>query len=46
MPDMELSLEELARNDGKEERPVYIAYKGAIYDVSRSKLWKTAIHMI
>ncbi len=37
MPDMELSLEELAQKDGKEGRPVYIAYEGKIYDVSRSK---------
>ena len=42
MADMELSLEELAEKDGKEGRPVYIAYKGRIYDVSGSKLWKTA----
>jgi predicted heme/steroid binding protein len=45
MPDMELSQEELARNDGREGRPVYIAYEGKIYDVSRSKLWKTGSHM-
>ena len=45
MPDMELSLEELAQKDGKEGRPVYIAYEGKIYDVSRSNLWKTGVHM-
>jgi predicted heme/steroid binding protein/uncharacterized membrane protein len=45
MPDMELSLEELACNDGKEGRPVYIAYKDGIYDVSQSKLWRTGTHM-
>ncbi|MDR3570463.1 MAG: cytochrome b5 domain-containing protein [Syntrophobacteraceae bacterium] len=45
MADMELSLEELAEKDGKEGRPVYIAYEGKIYDVSRSKLWKTGSHM-
>ena len=45
MPDMELSPEELAQKDGKEGRPVYIAYKGKIYDVSRSNLWKTGVHM-
>lgn len=45
MPEIELSLEELARNDGKEGRPVYIAYKGEIYDVSMSKFWKTGSHM-
>ena len=45
MPDTELGLEELARKDGKEGRPVYIAYEGKIYDVSQSKLWKTGSHM-
>jgi predicted heme/steroid binding protein/uncharacterized membrane protein len=41
----ELSQEELARQDGKDGRPVYIAYEGRIYDVSGSKLWKTGSHM-
>ncbi len=45
MPDIELSLEELAEKNGKEGRPVYIAYQGRIYDVSESKLWKTGSHM-
>lgn len=45
MPDAELSTEELAQNDGKDARPVYIAYEGRIYDVSRSSLWKTGVHM-
>ena len=45
MPDMQLSLEELAQKDGKEGRPVYIAYEGKIYDVSQSSLWKTGRHM-
>ncbi|HYA42070.1 MAG TPA: DUF2231 domain-containing protein [Syntrophobacteraceae bacterium] len=41
----EISLEELAQKDGKDGRPVYIAYEGKIYDVSGSKLWKTGSHM-
>jgi predicted heme/steroid binding protein/uncharacterized membrane protein len=45
MPDTQLSIEELAQKDGKEERPVYIAYEGRIYDVSQSSLWKTGLHM-
>ncbi len=45
MPDMELSPEELAEKDGKEGRPVYIAHRGKIYDVTQSKLWKTGTHM-
>ena len=45
MPDMELSLEELAQKDGKEGRPVYIAYEGKIYDVSQSKSLENRSHM-
>jgi predicted heme/steroid binding protein/uncharacterized membrane protein len=45
MSETELSVEELAQKDGKEGRPVYIAYEGRVYDVSRSNLWKTGTHM-
>lgn len=41
----EFSLEELAENNGGEGKPVYIAHEGKVYDVTRSKLWKTGIHM-
>jgi len=27
-------------NDGKAGRPAYIAYQGAVYDVSECFLWK------
>ena len=37
--------EELRTFDGKDGRPVYVAYKGNVYDVSASKLWKTGTHM-
>jgi predicted heme/steroid binding protein/uncharacterized membrane protein len=37
--------ESLARNNGKEGRPAFIAYKGRIVDVSASNLWKTGTHM-
>jgi len=40
-----LTLEELQYFDGKEKRPTYFAYKGKIYDVSSSKLWKDGSHM-
>ncbi|RME68231.1 MAG: hypothetical protein D6778_02160 [Nitrospirae bacterium] len=41
----DLTLEELVQFDGKEDRPAYVAYKGKIYDVSGSRLWKNGSHM-
>ncbi len=37
--------ESLSKYNGKEGRPVFIAHKGRIIDVSASKLWKTGTHM-
>ena len=31
---------------GRDGRPAYIAYKGIIYDVADSKLWKSGMHMM
>ena len=41
----EFTREELAKFNGQNGQPVYIAYAGKIYDVSESKLWKTGNHM-
>lgn len=41
----DLSPEELASCDGKEERPAYFAFEGKIYDATMSKLWKQGVHM-
>lgn len=41
----DLTLEELHSFDGKEGRPAYVAFKGKIYDVSGSKLWKEGSHL-
>jgi predicted heme/steroid binding protein len=41
-----LSKEELARYDGKGGAPAYIAYKGKIYDVSSSFLWRNGRHQV
>ncbi len=41
----DLTLDELAQFNGKEGRPSYIAYKGKIFDVSGSRLWKGGSHM-
>jgi predicted heme/steroid binding protein len=38
------TLEELAKFDGKEGRPAYIAYKGKVYDVSESWMWEDGDH--
>ncbi|EPR37537.1 cytochrome b5 [Desulfovibrio sp. X2] len=39
------SPEELARNDGSEGKPVYVAVDGKVVDLSESKLWKNGRHM-
>ena len=38
------TLEELAKFDGKEGRPAYVAYKGKVYDVSESWMWEDGDH--
>jgi len=35
--------EEIARYDGKNGNPAYVVYKGKVYDVSSSFLWKNGI---
>jgi len=40
-----LKSDELKKYDGKDGRPAYIAYKGNIYDVTNSKLWKNGSHV-
>ncbi|MEW5950646.1 MAG: cytochrome b5 domain-containing protein [Elusimicrobiota bacterium] len=37
--------EELKKYDGKNGNPVYVAVDGIVYDVSKSKYWKTGSHM-
>jgi predicted heme/steroid binding protein len=38
------SKSQLSMQNGQDSNAVWIAYKGKIYDVSRSKLWKTGMH--
>lgn len=41
----EMTSEELSSFDGKEGRPVYVAFQGKVYDVSKSPLWSSGLHM-
>lgn len=41
----EFDLEFLKEFNGKDGKPVCIAYQGRIIDVSNSKFWKTGLHM-
>jgi len=41
----EIDRETLSKSNGKEGSPVYVAYKGRVIDVSKSKLWQTGVHM-
>ena len=44
MSNKEFTRSELALRNGQEKEEVWIAYKGKIYDVTRSKLWRTGNH--
>ena len=37
---------ELARYNGKDGAPAFIAYEGKVYDVSRSFLWQDGRHQV
>ncbi len=41
----DMSSDALSQYDGKEGRPGYIAYRGIIYDVTGSKLWREGNHL-
>jgi len=38
--------EELAKHNGKNGSPAYVSYKGKVYDVSASFLWKDGKHQV
>ena len=40
----EFSEEELAQNNGKDGSPIFIAYNGKVYDVSKSYSWEDGNH--
>ena len=41
----EFTAEELTSFNGKEGSPVYIAFEGRVYDVTKSRLWLKGLHM-
>jgi predicted heme/steroid binding protein/uncharacterized membrane protein len=41
----EMTSEELVSFNGKDGNPVYIAFEGNVYDVSKSPLWSKGLHM-
>ncbi len=40
-----MTSEELLSFNGKDGKPVYIAFQGKVYDVSKSPLWSKGLHM-
>ena len=40
----EYTSQQLALRNGQDRDEVWVAYKGMIYDVSRSKLWQRGTH--
>jgi len=42
--DLELTIEELSKYDGKDGNPAYIAVDGLIYDVSKVSFWANGMH--
>ena len=38
--------EEVAQYNGKNGKPAYVIYKGKVYDVSASFLWKDGTHQV
>lgn len=44
-PDKRFTPQELAGFDGSDGKPTYVAYKGVVYDISASRMWKAGKHM-
>lgn len=41
---LEIAKNQLALHNGQDKEEVWIAYKGFIYDVTSSRLWKSGTH--
>lgn len=44
LPDKSYTKAQLALRNGQDREEVWVAYKGKIYDVTQSRLWKTGKH--
>jgi len=40
-----MTKDELKQFNGRDGKPVYVGYKGKVYDVSASDLWELGSHM-
>jgi predicted heme/steroid binding protein len=40
------TVKDLEKYDGKNGKPAYIAYKGKVYDLTNSFLWKDGRHQV
>ena len=43
---MTFTTKELSRYNGKNGAPTYVAYRGKVYDVSSSPLWRNGRHQV
>ena len=41
----EFDADELRQYNGEDGRPIYVAYKGKVYDLTESKMWRKGMHM-
>jgi predicted heme/steroid binding protein/uncharacterized membrane protein len=41
----EFDVEEIEKFNGKNGEPAYLAYRGKVYDLTGSKMWKGGVHM-
>ena len=41
---IDISKQQLALRNGQDKPEIWVAYKGLIYDVTKSKLWKAGKH--
>ena len=40
----QITKSQLALHNGNDKETIWVAYKGLVYDVSKSKLWKRGMH--